>query len=215
MQGNLDLLFSKPVMTFDNIISDNELQFVNMWLKEHFRKNNSTRADTFSPLFTVNSSHKWDPRLQDNVELNELCNKFVEASKIMANKLGYIETAERLFIKDMWAYIGSPGDFVQTHLHQNSFISGAFYLQVPDNCKLIFKDYNNMFKMPDRWNDINKIQNFYDLIPNRLLLFRSDLPHGTPVIPAGVDKVTISFNIQFHPDDLYEGGPTQNLRSVK
>jgi uncharacterized protein (TIGR02466 family) len=214
MQGNLDLLFSKPVMIFDNILSDVELEFVNTWLQDHFKKNNSVRFNTFSPLWTVNTTHKWDPRLQDNVELTNLTSKILEAAKILANEMGYFESAERLFIKDMWAYIGSEGDFVQSHLHQNSFISGAFYLQVPDNCKLIFKDYNNMFKMPDRWNNINRIQKFYDVIPNRLIMFRSDIPHGTPAIPPGQDKITMSINIQFHPDDIFEGGPTQNPRST-
>lgn len=214
MKYELDLLFPLPIMIFDNLVEEEDLVNTTEWLISHFEKHNSTRAQTFSPLATVNSSHKWDPRLQDNPELKPLVDKFLEASKLMLNEMGYVECAEHAIIKDMWAYIGDEGDYVQPHIHQNSIISGAYYLQVPDNCYLLFKDYTNMFKMPDRWNKINRIQEMYPLQDNRLLMFRSDAAHGTGKIPPGKQKVTISFNITFDHGWLIEGGPTQNPRSV-
>ena len=214
MKYELDLLFPLPIMIFDDLVLDAELEKMKTWLIGHFEKHNSTRAQTFSPLATVNSSHKWDPRLQDNPELKPLVDKFLEASKLMLNEMGYVECAEHAIIKDMWAYIGDEGDYVQPHIHQNSIISGAYYLQVPDNCYLLFKDYTNMFKMPDRWNTINRIQEMYPLKDNRLLMFRSDAAHGTGKIPPGKQKITIAFNITFEPEWLIEGGPTQNPRSA-
>lgn len=215
MKHELNLLFAKPVMVFDEVVSENDLRETTKWLVSHFEKHQSTRAQTYSPLATVNSSHKWDPYLQNNPELKPLVDKFLEASKTMLNRMGYVECAEHAIIKDMWAYIGDEGDYVQPHIHQNSIISGAYYMQVPEGCYLMFKDYNNMFKMPDRWNEINRIQEFYELKENRLIMFRSDAAHGTGKIPPGVQKITISFNITFDHGWLIEGGPTQNPRSAK
>lgn len=214
MNYELDLLFPTPIMLFDNLIDNDNLTVIKNWLINYFKENNSTREQTFSPLATVNSSHKWDPFLQKRAELKPLVSKILEASKIMLNNMGYIECAEHIIIKDMWAYIGDEGDYVQPHIHQNSIISGAYYLQVPDNCYLMFKDYTNMFKMPDRWNKLNRIQEMYPLKNNKLILFRSDAVHGTGKIPPGLQKITISFNITFEYGWLIEGGPTQNPRST-
>lgn len=214
MKHKLDMLFAKPVMIFDDLVSEEKHKFMTEWLENHIRSN-AVKENTHSPLFSVISTHVFDPRLQDNPELKPLRDAILEASEILANTLGYNETAERIFIKDMWAVIEEPGSVVQSHVHQNSFISGAYYMSVPKGSTLMFKDYTNLWKMPDQWNDYNKIQQSYDCIPNRLILWRSDAVHGTPPIPEGSDKMCVSFNIQFHPDDLFEGGPTQNPRSVK
>lgn len=214
MKHKLDMVFAKPVMIFDQLVSDEEHTFMTEWLENHIRSN-AVKKETNSPLFSVISTHEFDPRLQDNPELEPLVNGLLEATKIFANTLGYIESAKRMFIKDMWAVIEEPGSVVQSHIHQNSFISGAYYMKAPKGSMLMVKDYNNLWKMPDKWNEYNKFQHYYDCIPNRLIMWRSDVVHGTPPIPEGSDKMCVSFNIQFHPDDLFEGGPTQNPRSIK
>lgn len=214
MNYKLDMLFAKPVMVFDDLASTDEHLFMTDWLEKHIRSN-AVKKETNSPLFSVISTHEFDPQLQNNAELTPLVNGLLEATKIFANTLGYVESAERMFIKDMWAVIEEPGSVVQSHIHQNSFISGAYYMKVPDGSKLMVKDYTNLWKMPDRWNEYNKFQQYYDCVPNRLIMWRSDVVHGTPPIPEGSDKICVSFNIQFHPDDLFAGGPTQNPRSVK
>ena len=216
MSGKLNLLFAKPVMSFQNLLSEEEFQKANTWLKQHF-ENNATdpkESNDGAPLYpekghgmnktTVTvSTHGWDPNLQDNPQLSVFNQAVLKCCKEFADVMGYEKSSDYLFIKDMWAFIGKENTHIQQHLHSHSFISGAYYFEVPEDTKLIFRDYTNMHKVPDTFNSVNATQRSFVTKQNQLILFRSDIPHGTAPQPAGIDKLCVSFNVHFIPEAIF------------
>ena len=94
MAGQLELLFAKPVMIFNNLLNEQDYNFANSWLKQHFEKNavEPKESTDGGPLYpekghgmnktTVTvSTHAWDPNLQDNPQF-EIFNKAILASKV-------------------------------------------------------------------------------------------------------------------------------------
>ena len=90
MTGKLELLFAKPIMIFNDLLNEDDYNYANTWLKEHFEKNaiEPKESKGGGPLYpekghgmqktTVTvSTHAWDPELQNNVEL-ETFNKLHE-----------------------------------------------------------------------------------------------------------------------------------------
>ena len=216
MTGKLELLFAKPIMIFNDLLNEDDYNCANTWLKEHFKKNAIAPKESSGggPLYpekghgmqktTVTvSTHAWDPELQNNVELETFNKAILRCCKEFADVMGYTKCSDYLFIKDMWAFIGKENTHIQQHLHGHSFISGAYYFEVPQGTKLIFRDYTNMHRVPDQFNHVNSTQRAYDTKENQLMLFRSDIPHGTAPQPPGKDKLCVSFNVHFKPEAIF------------
>lgn len=216
MPGKLELIFPKPIMMFNNLLNEDDYNYTNTWLKEHFAKNavKPKESSWGKPLYpekghgtnktTVTAStHAWDPNLQDNPELQTFNTALLRCCKEFADVMGYEKSSDHLFIRDMWAFIGKENTHLQQHIHRNSFISGAYYFEVPEGTKLVFRDYTNMHRVPDQYNPINATQRAYDTRENQLILFRSDMPHGTEPQPAGKDKLCVSFDVHFKPEVIF------------
>ena len=216
MTGKLELLFAKPIMIFNDLLSSEDYDFANNWLKQHFEKNAVAPKESVNggPLYpekghgmnktTVTvSTHSWDPNLQDNSEFEIFNKAILNCCKEFADTMGYEKCSDYLFIKDMWAFIGKENTHIQQHLHGHSFISGAYYFEVPQGTKLIFRDYTNMHRIPDTFNKVNSTQRAFETKQNQLVLFRSDIPHGTAPQPAGIDKLCVSFNVHFSPEAIF------------
>ena len=165
MAGKLELLFAKPIMIFNDLLNEDDYDYANTWLKDHFKKNAVAPKESSDggPLYpekghgmqktTVTvSTHGWDPDLQNNVELQTFNKAILDCCKEFADTMGYIKCSDYLFIKDMWAFIGKENTHIQQHLHGHSFISGAYYFEVPQGTKLIFRDYTNMHRVPGKCN---------------------------------------------------------------
>jgi uncharacterized protein (TIGR02466 family) len=216
MPGRLEQLFAKPVMVFNNLLPKEDFKQANNWLKQHFENNAVAPkvTENGAPLYpekghgmnktTVTvSTHSWDPNLQNNPEFSTFNKAILDSCKEFADVMGYEKCSDYLFIKDMWAFIGKENTHIQQHLHGHSFISGAYYFEVPEGTKLIFRDYTNMHKVPDTFNAVNATQRAFITKQNQLVLFRSDIPHGTAPQPSGIDKLCVSFNVHFTPEAIF------------
>ena len=219
MQSKLELIFPKPLMIFDDVLSEETFTTTEKWLRGHFLKHGTPDRDQDGPVgqpWNKSTGHgigrstisqttqKWDPELHNNPEMKNFNLAMLDACKIFANEMGYLETADYLFIKDMWALIAGENDFVHQHIHSFSMISGAYYFDTPEEDVLIFRDFTNVNRVPDKFNSLNATQKPIPTKKNRLVLFRGDMPHGTLPNPPGTEKFCVSFNTHFDPSVIFK-----------
>jgi uncharacterized protein (TIGR02466 family) len=149
-------------------------------------------------MLGVNSSHKTFDQLQTLIEFKDLVDTITVHSNQYLSELGYNqEFRDNVHIANMWCNISHEGDFIFPHVHSNSILSGAFYIKKFDNSKIkFFNNLQNMLPRPQNFNSLNYEYCDYDCNPGRLLLFPSDLVHGTERQTHG-EKIVISFNLEF------------------
>jgi uncharacterized protein (TIGR02466 family) len=141
-----------------------------------------------------------------NLDLHE--KTFTDLNKkIIETSIEFIKNCEfkpgNFSILNMWANINEYKDFNNLHLHQNSFISGVYYLQTPKDCgNLVFKhpcshleyDWSSSnFKHHNEYNSP-----LYNFIPKKgdLILFPSWLEHYVePNLNKKEQRISIAFNI--------------------
>jgi len=105
------------------------------------------------------------------------------------------------YITQSWLNITKSGEYHHDHSHQNSIVSGVFYVSTEEEDQIRFTDLNNKIKSllkikQKEWNLWNSAHWFFPSITNELLLFPSWLDHA--VIErnkqATTDRISISFN---------------------
>jgi len=104
------------------------------------------------------------------------------------------------YITQSWLNITKPGEFHHVHSHQNSIISGVFYISTEEDDKITFTDPNFKikelikFELED-FNLFNSTNWFFPSITNELILFPSWLEHRVePNEKATTDRISIAFN---------------------
>jgi uncharacterized protein (TIGR02466 family) len=104
------------------------------------------------------------------------------------------------YITQSWLNITNPGGFHHKHSHQNSIISGVFYISTEENDKITFEDPNYRIKQLIKfdcreYNAWNSSAHHVPSIINELILFPSWLEHSVlPNEKATRDRISISFN---------------------
>ena len=102
---------------------------------------------------------------------------------------------------NMWANINPPGGYNNSHIHPNSFFSGAYYIKAPpDSGRLALMDprpgvQQNMptrkpGKLPrELWRDA-----YYDPVPGRIIMFPSWMWHKVEINKSKDIRISVSFN---------------------
>jgi uncharacterized protein (TIGR02466 family) len=104
------------------------------------------------------------------------------------------------YITQSWLNITKPGEFHHEHSHQNSIISGVFYISTEEDDKITFSDPNVKIKElikfeTKEYNLWNSTTWFFPSNNNELLLFPSWLSHQVDVNKkATTDRISLSFN---------------------
>ena len=104
------------------------------------------------------------------------------------------------YITQSWLNINKPGEFHHQHSHQNSIISGVFYISTEESDNITFIDPNYKIKElitfeEKEYNLFNSTTWVFPSITNILLLFPSWLNHKVEVNEkATTDRISISFN---------------------
>jgi len=123
---------------------------------------------------------------------NSLNNFFVEIYKPSTNV--------SLKITQSWANYAKNGQEHHIHHHNNSIISGVFYVDTNPNDVLIFYRNTSMrpFKIEtEEYNSWNSDQLWFHAEEGNLLLFPSLLAHGVPKVTEEKERISISFNSFF------------------
>ena len=104
------------------------------------------------------------------------------------------------YITQSWLNVTKPGGFHHEHSHQNSIISGVFYLKTEETDKISFIDPNGKLKDlinfdKKEFNLWNSTDWSFESVTNELILFPSWLVHFVqPNRFATKDRISLSFN---------------------
>ena len=105
-------------------------------------------------------------------------------------------------ITGCWVNINPKGGLNTRHTHPNNFLSGTYYVQVPEGAnRIVFDDPRpQAMAMLPRTRKYSKFignEIGVDVKAGRLVLFPAWLSHGVPANPDQLERISISFNIMF------------------
>lgn len=138
-----------------------------------------------------------EPEMQPLV--TEINNK-LESLRTILN----FEDNYELKVESMWININFPNSYNEMHIHPYSYLSGCYYIKVPENSGDIFfkhPAYNYMFYPYKKYFKSNDgiSSNKLHIQPtlNKFLLFSSWVEHGVEQNLSNEDRISIAFNTDF------------------
>ena len=126
-----------------------------------------------------------------------LLDEVLNSSKMIANSLTKSELPQ-MVIRAMWGNINPKGGFNFTHVHPSGWMSGVYYIQLPEgNNKIVFQDPRSARMMDFQRSSLieDEYFSYYPKI-GELLLFPSWLPHFVSPNTSEENRITISFNVE-------------------
>jgi len=136
-------------------------------------------------------------------ELKSLEDKILTQARNCIIDFGFDERWCFPVIENLWFNVNCKFNSNMVHMHDASFVSGAFYLKAkPGQGKITL--YKNMmqdfatisFASIEKFTPISASAISYDPITSRLIMFPGWLPHGVSANELDEDRVSISFNIK-------------------
>jgi uncharacterized protein (TIGR02466 family) len=179
----LQHLFPVPVGMFDigRDMTEQEIDFVYSLEK---RKNTSNETSVDSYVF-------------NNSALADIY-KFAKQSLDAYFELLYApKDCVSLRITQSWVNYTNNSQRHHQHSHDNSFISGVFYIQSKEESdRIVFKSPTRReLKIPTRAvGDYNSESWWLPAVQGRLILFPSNLVHEVPYFEGEHTRVSLSFN---------------------
>ena len=143
---------------------------------------------------TSNNSYIFNGKLK---KLKQFCEEHI---KTYVEQVIYPKEELDFYITQSWLNITKPGEFHHDHSHNNSLISGVFYISTEEDDKITFSDPNvklkELIKFEQKeYNLFNSTSWFFPSITNELILFPSWLGHKVNTNEkATTDRISISFN---------------------
>ena len=136
-----------------------------------------------------------DYHLHKHEELKEL-HQFLDACVKKYVEIIYApKPCVEVRIVQSWLNYTRPGGFHHKHVHFNSLVSGAFYIQADSQHDRItfHKDsYQNMKLMPDKITPYNAEDIWISVGKNQLVIFPSNIFHS--VSPVKENRISLGFN---------------------
>ena len=180
-------LFPKPVgnTRIDRELTEEEYNFC-LEQKEKSDRNDGNLTST-------------DRNILESKELQSLksfCNKKI--NEYFETVLAPSTDAE-LTITQSWLNFTDQGGFHHTHSHNNSFLSGVFYINTTDEDKIFFFDNQwEPFEVPsDNYNIYNSSSWWLPAETGSLLIFPSKLVHSVKPLEQDHTRISLSFNTFF------------------
>lgn len=139
----------------------------------------------------------------DNLEYEDLRNWLILKSKDFMNTALAIDGDA--ILTQSWVNKASPGHYTHEHQHQNSFVSGVFYMDVPDDNALIVFHRPTMTQgyymlepkyYTDNQRDYSYVSRTYKMkvSSGELVLFPSWLIHSVPTNNTIFDRWSLAYN---------------------
>jgi uncharacterized protein (TIGR02466 family) len=146
--------------------------------------------------------HQTEDRLHERPELAGLIDFFRRSAAEYMHTLKY-RSALELRLQCCWATVAVRGARFDLHQHANSFLSGAFYLDVGPTAKpILFRDprpQNRTLDIPvDEELRINRRYYEVGASNGRLVLFPSWLEHRVRPSLSDIPRTSLSFNMTLH-----------------
>ena len=143
---------------------------------------------------TSNNSYIFNGKLK---KLKQFCEEHI---KTYVEQVIYPKEELDFYITQSWLNITKPGEFHHDHSHNNSLISGVFYISTEEDDKITFSDPNakvkELIKFEQKeYNLFNSTSWFFPSVTNELVLFPSWLNHKVDTNEkATTDRISLSFN---------------------
>ena len=101
-----------------------------------------------------------------------------------------------------WANINPQGSLNSSHSHPNNYLSGVYYVRVPEGSgTIVFEDPRSaaaaILPKVKGYNAYNGNKATFEVAEGRFLIFPAYLRHGVPVNRSAGDRVSIAYNIMF------------------
>jgi uncharacterized protein (TIGR02466 family) len=152
------------------------------------------------PLAPGRSNWQTDPILHRLPQFAELIALFEQAGRSAAE---YLKLKPRdMVVTGCWANVNPPGGHNPAHHHPNNFLSGVYYVSIPDGeGRIAFEDPRSqaqvMLAPVTEFTHYNGNIVTFEVKPGRLLIFPAWLSHSVPVNHSQHNRVSISFNLMF------------------
>jgi len=105
-----------------------------------------------------------------------------------------------MIITGCWANVNPTGAYHPTHNHPNNYLSGVYYVAVPETgSHLVFQDPRPVLIMP-RTNTISRVTanaHVAQTQAGRMMLFPSWLRHHVPSNEGTTERISLAFNLMF------------------
>ena len=181
--------FPKPILFQPNILNEN-LETYETEIKTAVSKIGSVRDS----MLNVDSTHKIRNNIFEVARLKDLRQAIFFHAKNFVEAIGYKKT-ESLHFDNVWANISKEGDYLFPHLHNGSLISGVYYVKCDMRDRIKFFNSPTMLPEPTEYNQFSSQFVEHSCIPGSLMIFPSDMLHGTEK-QIGGEKIAISFNMK-------------------
>ena len=145
--------------------------------------------------WTSHNSYIFNTKLKN---IKQFCEKHIDT---YVKEILNPKEETNYYITQSWLSITKPGEWHPHHSHQNSIISGVFYISTEEGDKLTWIDPNYKEKAhqpsePKEFNVWNTPEWSFTVNNNQLLLFPSWLDHYVPPNQSARSepRMTIAFN---------------------
>lgn len=158
--------------------------------EKEFLKNQERRSNA------GNTTSK-DNYLLRNENLKDLNSFFTESVNKYFADIYQPKYDVSLYITQSWANYTEQGQWHHKHQHQNSFISGVFYVDadITNDRIYFYRDrYDQIKIIPKEWNITNSDSWWFEVGTGRLVLFPSSLTHMVEVKQHEGTRISLSFN---------------------
>lgn len=167
--------------TLDRSLSESEMKFINE-LEVRPNKGNTTSKNSY---------------VLKEKPLEKLAEFCLESANKYFQEVYKPKEDLNLYITQSWVNYTERGGFHHKHSHQNSFISGVFYVNASvESDKVYF--YNESYKQikvqPTEWNVWNSESWWLEVGTGTLYLFPSSLTHDVPGVENDGRRISLSFN---------------------
>jgi uncharacterized protein (TIGR02466 family) len=186
METNIYGLFPTSVYfsKLNRELTNEELSFINnIKLNVYKNKGNTTSYDNYilNNKVLENLKKELDLRVQDYFD------KVISPSNNITP-----------YITQSWINFTETNQFHHRHNHNNSFLSGVFYINCNEKFDKI-KFYNDKYKLiklePKEWNILNSETWWFSVKTGDIVLFPSSLDHEVETKEGDNTRISLAFNV--------------------
>ena len=182
----IEHLFPNPVYfsKLERALTKEELKTINEYKKKTYKNaGNTTSSDTY---------------VLENKTLKNLKKDLNKMVIDYFNKIVCTDNSIVPYITQSWLNYTKNKQFHHAHLHNNSYISGVFYINADKKVDKIkfYKDNNSLFKLKTtKFNIFNSDSWWYSIKTGDVILFPSSLRHGVNKKEGKNIRISLSFNV--------------------
>jgi uncharacterized protein (TIGR02466 family) len=154
-------------------------------------------------IFQNVGKHEIDEGYKNKTDVFELKQKILQNALNVLNLYGYVSQKTKYEIINLWFNITKSGGSQGIHHHYGSVLSGAFYVNTPENSSpIIFESpignilpYNNIISEQKEYNIFNSRK--IEIYPKagEMYFWLSCLEHSVPAAVFDGNRIVCSFDI--------------------